>query len=428
MNKVNSFLHNNINKILIIFLLIQPILDVISGINNNFNINFKLNIIIRILFLFCSLFYLLFINKSKYKKMTIIYLGLLFLYFSLFTTSTIYYKGFDTLFFEIKNLILTFYFPILLITFFNLFDQYKIKFNLKYIYYTFLIYLLFIFIPNITGLSFESYTQGKIGSSGWFNSANAISSILSLLLPCIIIYLKGKKFNLFYIILTIIFFYCILSLGTKVPLLSLFIMIFFNIIYLFIKLTQKKDYKKIGIISSVLIVFITSLLLIIPRTSFYKNIEIHLNFLGVESPIEIITDIDIIDRFIFSDRLTLLIKTKNVYDVSPTFQKFIGIGYIENYGTDEVSTKLVEMDYYDIFYRHGIIGSVIFFIPLLLITLSIIKKMDKVNFVNINLFITIFLIYLLAFFSGHVLTVPNVSVFGAFLFTIIYFKNNIDSN
>lgn len=428
MNKINSFLRTNINKILIIFLLVQPILDVISGINNNFNINFKINIIIRILFLFCSLFYLLFINKSKYRKISIIYLGFLFLYFSLFTISTIYYKGFDALSFEIKNLILTFYFPILLITFFNLFEHYEVKFNIKYIYYTFLIYLIFICIPNITGLSFESYTQGKVGSSGWFNSANAISSILSLLLPFVIIYLNDKKFNLFYLILIIVFFYCILSLGTKVPLLSLFIMIFFNIIYLFGKLIQKKDFKKIGIISSILIVFITGLLLIIPKTSFYKNIKIHLNFLGVENPIQIVTDIDIIDRFIFSDRLTFLTKTKNVYDVSPTFQKFVGIGYIENYGTDEVSTKLIEMDYYDIFYRHGIIGCIIFFIPLLIITFNIIKKFDKFDFMNINLFTTIFLIYLLAFFSGHVLTVPNVSVFVAFIFTITYFKNNIDSN
>lgn len=41
-----------------------------------------------------------------------------------------------------------------------------------------IIYLVFISVPTILGLEFNSYTQeGKTGSVGWFNSGNEISAI-----------------------------------------------------------------------------------------------------------------------------------------------------------------------------------------------------------------------------------------------------------
>lgn len=422
---MKQFFNKNISKILTIFILLHPILDVISGINNNIlNTDFKLNVIIRIIFLLFCLFYLLFINKTKHRKWNLIYLGMLFIYFILFNLSIINFKGIEALFYETKNFILSFYFPILLVTFFNMFDEYNIKINLKYLYYTLLLYLSFIFIPNITGLSFESYTQGKVGSSGWFNSANAISSIISILIPLILIYLKEKKFNFKYIVLLFIFLYVILSLGTKVPLLSLMIIIFCNILLLVISLFKNKKYKTIGIISTCLVVSIIGLILIIPKTSFYQNIKIHLDFLGVENVSQIVTDYRIIDRFIFSDRLTFLLNTKKVYDNSPISLKLIGIGYIENYATDSVSTKLIEMDYYDIFYRHGIIGSIIFFIPLIYIMFKLIKTFNSIDFKSLNYLISIILIFVLAFFSGHILTVPNVSFFSSLLLVITYYRNN----
>ena len=47
---------------------------------------------------------------------------------------------------------------------------------------------------------------------------------------------------------------------------------------------------------------IIGIIIALPHTSFYKNIKIHLDFLGINSVGELITDIDMIDRFIFSWR------------------------------------------------------------------------------------------------------------------------------
>lgn len=421
-NKIDNFLSKYIHLIIGIFIILQPILDVIAGINQNFlKIDFGLNIIFRILFLLLCILFMLFINKTKYKKISLIYLGCIFIYSICFLGITIYYKDTSVLFYELKNLVLAFFFPILLISFYNLFEQYNVKISIKYLFYAFTLYIIFISIPNLTGTSLESYTQGKVGSSGWFNSANAISSIISILLPFIIIYLKDYK-KKSYLILGILFLYSILSLGTKVPLLSLGIIIIMNVSYLFYKLYKKKEYKKIGLISSIVVIFIIGLLLIIPKTSFYKNIKIHAEFLGIESFTSIFTNIHYIDRFIFSDRLTFLSNTKKVYDKASIGEKIFGIGYIENYATDEVSTKMVEIDYFDILFRHGIIGFIIFFILLIIITYQYLKKF-KINFNSLNIFTSILLIYILALFSGHIFNVPSVSIFVALIINFSYFRN-----
>ena len=417
---MNNFLNKNISKILTFFIIINPILDLISGLNNHyFNLPININQIVRILFLICGTIYLLFICKNKKNY---IYLLLFFIYFILFGFNIYFTKGSDILFYELKNSLLFFYFPLSLLIFYNLFKEYDVKIDIKYLYYTLFIYLIFISIPNLFNIGFSSYLEGKKGCSGWFNSANAVSSIISILTPFILIYFKNNKINLLFILL---FLYSILTLGTKVPLMSLVIVIFFNLIYLIYKLFLNNDIKKIFISLITTAILIILSIILIPKTTFYENIKIHLNYLGVEKPIQIITDIDVIDRFIFSDRLSFLSNTKSNYDNSSISSKLLGIGYIENYSSDNVSTKMIEIDYYDIFYRHGLIGFIIFFTPVLVITYKIIKKANINNFNSLNKFISILLIYLLSLFSGHILTVPNVSIFVTLILCTTLFKDSL---
>ena len=154
-------------------------------------------------------------------------------------------------------------------------------------------------------------------------------------------------------------------------------------------------------------------LIIIPKTSFYKNIQIHKDFLGFNSYTEILTDYKLIDHFIFSQRLTFLKNTSQNYKNANIGEKLLGIGYIENYGTDNVSTKTIEIDYFEILFRNGIIGFTIYFS----IITPIIVKCFKTK--NIELKLCIILILLLALFSGHILITPAVSIFVALIITAI---------
>ena len=112
----------------------------------------------------------------------------------------------------------------------------------------------------------------------------------------------------------------------------------------------------------------------------------------------------------------------NNYNNSNTLQKIFGIGYIENYGTDNLNLKTIEMDYYDILFRNGIIGFILILLPLILIIIKIVKNL-KYNELTFNLTISTILILILSLFSGHILIAPSVSIY--VIIILLYFKEVI---
>ncbi len=411
---------NNFNKIFLIFLYLQPILDVTSGVLLNFGFNLTISSIIRFLFLFLCVLYLVFFIKDKKVN---IYLIILFLYFIIFSVIMFITKDLNALIYELKNLISTYYFVILLLTLIKVYKNKTLK--VKNLFIIYVIYLVFVFIPNIFNIGFQSYWHSKEGSVGWFLSANVVGSILSILLPVLIIYIK--KINVSMIILLLINLYVILSIGTKVPVLSFILVFIINVIYFISKLIAKKDYKKLRIIVIPILIIIIMCIFIFPKTSFYKNLVIHITYLEEKDDGNIPLS-EFVDHFIFSQRLTFEENTKEAYVESSLLEKAFGIGYIENYNTINESVKTVEIDYFDVFYRHGIVGFIIFFTPLIYVLKNVIKKMKKINFVKLNLLLSIILILLLALFQGHILVTPANSIYVALILALIYndsfeFKN-----
>jgi len=67
------------------------------------------------------------------------------------------------------------------------------------------------------------------------------------------------------------------------------------------------------------------------------------------------------------------------------------------------------MDYFDLFYHYGVFGFFFFFLPFWK-HFSWRGKIEKK--------ISIFLVFLLAFFSGHILLSPSVSMVSGFLFCL----------
>ncbi|MBQ9013843.1 MAG: O-antigen ligase family protein, partial [Bacilli bacterium] len=404
------------------FLYMGPILDLIAGIMLHYNYNITISSIVRLSFMFFSIIYLIF--KVKNKKINI-FLSLIFAYFIIFFVTILITKGTPAISYEIKNLFTTYYFIIMLITLASLYKNKK--FNTYNLFIIYLIYLFFVFIPNIFNIGFNSYYESKEGSAGLFKSANVIGSILSILLPIIIINIK--KINIRLIILFIINLYVIFSIGTKVPVLSFILVLGINILYYLIYLAKKHNYK-ILIIILIPTILITALSIVIfPKTSFYKNIVIHINYLEKKDNGHISTN-HIIDHFIFSERLTFEEKTRKAYNKSTMLEKVFGIGYIENYSTDKVRLKTVEIDYFDIFYRHGIIGFIIFFTPIIIVLHGIIKNIKYKKKEKLNIILSICLIFILALFQGHILVTPSNSIFAALILALSYnnsysFKNKL---
>ncbi len=421
---MNKWLEKKIVLIVTVFLLIQPLLDIITSISiRTFNFNLTLGIIIRTCFMIYALYNLWFVIKNKYTKIINIYSFLILLYMLLYSINIVLTKDFHVLVYEISGLIRTFYFPIILIFIFQMYNENK-KINQKYLIYLFFIYAGLILIPNLLGLGYPTYSITKKGNIGLFNTANEVSGILSLLFPLVLAYILKNKWVLI-IPFILICFYITFSIGNKVPLIAFTITILFYILYYLIKTSLK---KKIIIISSILIISYISLSFIIPKTTFYKNIIIHLKFLKIDSVSELL-HIENIDQFLFSRRITFMNDTKHAYDKANISSKLLGIGYIKNYSTDLVNTKTIEMDYYDIYYSHGIIGFILYFSFIIYLIISIVRQLFN-NF-NPNKYpclISLIFILLLSLFSGHILTSPAVSIYCAIIIVILYNKKESYEN
>lgn len=417
MKILNNFIEKNIKKILSIFFILQPILDVIAALMLNLlKIDFTLSSVIRFIFLGFCIYYLFFVNNDKKYK---IYILSIIMYLIIFSSIILIKKDFNALFYELKNVFNTFYFPIVCPSLFNMFKCYKLNINVKNIVYIYLIYIMLILVPNLTHTSLMSYSEAKVGSVGWFLSANSVGNIFSILSPFVLFYIITKKNNyLFKAFLIISSLYIFSSLGTKTPLLSLAICFCLTFIYYFILWFKEKKYKNIFISTIVSCLLVIISFIFIPKTSFYKNIQIHKDYLGIDSYSEVFKDYKLIDHFIFSQRLTFLGNTSNYYNGVDVFQKLFGIGYIENYGTDFVSTKMIEMDYFDILFRNGFIGFCLFFSVFPIINEK--KKSINNHLLKFEINVSILLILLLAFFTGHILISPSVSIFVSLIFIIYY--------
>ena len=209
------------NKKLYIFLILLPIIDLLTSISTRlFNLTVSIGVIVKLLFLAIMLITLIF-STSKYKNKGLIYILLIFIYMLAYILSKIKYLTMSMFIKESIYMFKTMYFPILLVCLLCFFDEHKFDKEkiIKILIINFITYGILLFLPLITNTGFSTYNyKGYKGSSGWFNSANEISVILTLLYPFLLTKINKSKFNIILIIFMILM---IFSLGTKVSVLGI---------------------------------------------------------------------------------------------------------------------------------------------------------------------------------------------------------------
>ena len=401
MKKINNYIKKNLNTILEVLLIISPILDLFVSISINvFKHSLNIGIIVRMLILVLIYYVSVIIY---HKKKNLIYIALTIIYCICYL---IVQKD-NTILSNLHGFMRTFYFPLILLGFYSVKDKIEIKDKILTI--TVFIYIILIFIAVVSGTGFESYKIAKTGSIGWFNSANEISGIISILLPILFISLSKGKNYFIKIILSILFIYVILEIGTKTPVLSIGLTLIITILYILVKSLKNKKYVLSTTIIIISIIASILSIIIIPKTNFYKNIKIHTKYLKITSVKQVFESEYIFDHFIFSQRITFLDKTDTRYEKVKLSKKLLGMGYVSK---NNKPYKEIEMDYYDVWYNHGIIGFILFFGVYIGILLKLLKKLPtKFDYELLMKYLSLILILLLSLFSGHIITTPAVSIF-----------------
>lgn len=380
-----------IEKVLVVFLLIQPFLDVIA--TTNYSI---LNIIVRGLFLLLIVIYLLFNKKNIAILISTLVSGLI-----LFGINIYFNLGIVT---SISNVMKLYYLPITVLFFVNI----KNSIDNKIITYVLFIYLILFLSSYIFGFGYNNYklSDGKQGFRGIFNSINEISAIIIGLLPLALNYLKNKSNYIISIMLIVFTFLVALLTGTKVLMIGLFIII----IFIYIK-SAIKIFKNMSTIKKIISIIVISIIILggiylLTYTRFYKNMLVQQKFFKSYN----ILSIDFINKVLFNNRLTFLKDNFLFYKSQKLINIIFGIGYSNQ------SIKLVEIDIFDILFRFGIFGLIGFIVPIIYIVKKI--KLDKISLFSIILLI------LISLTSGHVLLSPNVSIYFGY---IILINNKINN-
>ena len=412
----------NNKKKLYLFLLLLPIIDVLTSITEKLNLNIpSLGIIIKSVFLGIMILYLIISSTSKYKKMSLYYLMAIFLYMVLFFITKINYLNLSLFVIELKYMIKILFYPISLITMICYFDDKKLsKEELSSVLLkSFLIYLLFIIIPFITKTGFNSYMDGSYGSSGWFYAANEMAIILIALFP--FSYMLLKK-SIVLVIIPIISALLISTLGTKVSMIGLYVIsLMLFIISLFYRKNKKFDKKLILgtflVLISVIAIFnssntvdnISNSILIQERQN---EIDKELYNFDYDSNSLFYKVVLKYGRAILSDRDLYFKYTFKTYDDNFNINTLLfGIGYSDVYKiNNELATKLIEIDFFDILFHSGLIMSLIVFLPFLYFIVKLFKsKKFNINIVFYTLMIA--LIFSISCLSGHTFGAPAVSIY-----------------
>lgn len=441
-----------------LFVLLMPIIDVINTITG-----LSISLLARGLFLLGLAIYFVFFNKSNYKKISYILLFILGLFSFTYLFHYFILNGTYNIINEFITLIKFLYLPITIIFLINYYDNKNLNIS-EIITKIAWIYCLLIIIPTILGVSLESYSDGKLGTSGLFYSPNELSAILTIISPFAVFSLFKKENKIFNIILNVIFIIACYLIGTKTPVMGLLISLILAVIISLIRQTLYKN-NLMNIIIAV--IFLVSSVFCYQISYLKTNLNYQSNNYGDETPTDDPDDIgdnnsndDNIQNQINKELhqndflinfptqpytnkindnkiLNLIFSSRNIY-MQTNLNKFantilskqifgLTLGPSEN--TPDASNTS-EMDMIDIFIYYGVIGAIVLVgYLLILLVLSIIKYLknfkDNIKDDNITTsLISYGIALLIAFTAGHVLSAPAVSLFVALslCFIIKYFK------
>ena len=476
--KLNEMTKKWICRIFSVFILIQPLLDLFTSLAKHAGIDLTIGILVRSLFMITCVIFILFFCRGKSMVVYQIYIIALSLYCLFFLLGSFYQGGIVHAVGNLKELIKCVYFLYVFAGVYCLYQITNFTISDRVLSGTLSIYLLVIFLAFITDSSFQSYTYGA-GYSGWYYAANEISSIIAVLSPIAVVYCV-KLFDVnkgFYsvaykiiriiaaIILLFLISFCASFIGTKAVFAAIFIYVSLLILWALCRWmqTKKKEYGILAIISTLIFFLIIALLFISPlKENLQRFVEAHPTKIETTKVMSTFSEPGTSQQSSADQEITTQIKEEAVQEkpltvsesvpdnqemdittnklylffnrilsnrleyVKPSIiaftngslgEKLFGIGYVNLANSTHNIEKSIEMDGLAILIRHGILGLVIYFIPLLYFgiktVLFIIRHLSKFlsSLSLCTYFYSILIGLFLAFVAGHTLVAPAVSIY-----------------
>jgi len=373
--------------LIIVFLILQPFLDIIAGANFPFGIH----LFIRGLFLIFLIFSIF--NIKKRDKVTILMTLIMFIYFCSYLI-LYHYSFMEAVSYTFK----LFYLPIVIIFFY----YYSDKIDRRYLIITLLLYLGIFILCYIFGLGDVVYEEEvkKVGFKGLFNSINEFSAIIITLFPMALDYLLEKKKYIYCVLFIFLILIISFLIGTKVILGGFLITLLFTFYKPIIKVFKRQSVIKRIVIVMCGIFFMGGGIFLVKNSTAYKNAMVQAKFFNIKN----VLSLEGINKVVFNDRFSFIPECQDSYNKASLYEKLLGLEYNDD-------RKDVEIDFFDIFYKYGIVGLIV--ISFILIYYGCLSKLRGVYLFSFCLLL------LISETSGHVLIYPSVCLYFG---VIIYFN------
>lgn len=435
----------NVEDILCMFIILCPILDMVSFLYRNiFNTNSSPSTIIRPIIPIIIAIYMFFKEDKKFKK-NIVIVGIIYLIYGILHlcvfNTVITGSGYSTVIHEAQYIVnYTFMIFNLFIYIYVFRKSSNIEKLTKSVLISSAIYIGTIYISILTKTSSSTYIEG-MGYKGWFESGNSIGAILILSLFIIIKYIKDKKYRKIVtpiILLEGIFLTTLL--GTRVGLLGficvivsyVFAQIMISLIHR-VKINKKSIVGGIAAVAIILLVVITVGSTTLQRRKHLQNIENNIideksnqasHITG--SLLEIKEKIDnntLEDGYMNNEQKESIL---NLYDIANKLEVknndqrmqqliynmvlvknqknpiylLIGNGYLANF-----RELVLEMEIPAFLFNFGIIGFILYFVPFLVIFIYGIykgfKNIKKIDENYLMILIGCGFVFAVSFFAGY---------------------------
>lgn len=452
--------------LLLAFLVLQPVIDVLTTASLMvLNVSLTVGVIVRALYMLVILLLLLKLAfSSRLARKYVFYLIGLAVVIVINILVNMNLKDPYYLFQELKFYNKVVYFPILFFGFNLLYLQLKkhrtpfMEKTTAYFLYASLIISAVFIISFLTGTSLSNYSHTKIGFTGWFFAGNEIGAIMAIILPVTALYAIEKTDSFrtsYYWLPFFLLSVSMLFLGTKVGYGGIVIVLAASCISLLIIYITGARTKKTRTNMLVSLFLLALLALSTPITPVFSNMYAHLSLLNIdlskdepekeedpeqqegmegeeEEEEEPKVTQEQVQNLVFSSREKYLADYKQDYADAPIMRKLFGMGYAGDYEEPAPGQgpKMIEMDFYDLFFSLGIIGFLYFIAPLLYYAMRFI-----VYFVRYlkETFTIPYVMYGVGFIlaagigatAGHVFTAPAVSIFAAAIMSLLMVHSGI---
>lgn len=463
--KIQAFSRERLMLILGVYILCQPLLDILTSLGVNAGHPVTAGVVVRSLFMAACVLYAVFISQFEGKKLPMIYLGVLVGYLALFMVYMLSVGGLSLCFANVTEVVKTFFAPFVLIFLYCIYRQYGFFVTTQAIGGAGAIYCGVILLAFLTGTSNPSYPSSGYGYNGWFYAANEIGCIIALTAPftvyhCIKAVPTVTKKTWWKALIIV---WCLFSVAFSANFIGTKIVFLFNLVYalaalvwLLFRLYRERTPAVLAQVGAVLLLVV--LILGFYRISALKQYKDDIyDPYGEQDSSEVITWwpselqdacegtwlAELVDVNPVVQKLDQIL-SRRLYSAAPSVEvfleggigaKLLGVGYADCGAYSRDIHFMIEMDPPAVLIRHGLVGFVVYCVPYFAFILWAIVQFFKRPLQRLESLRCCTLLYCtlaafaIAIMAGHALVSPAVSTFvlviGTQLWIVIQEQNKL---